>query len=57
VGQLVHSSLVGPSEAAETMRESCKAALAGSAKPAFGGPESSSFSQNPVTFFVFTSHF
>src|SRR5258708_3672584 len=37
------------------MRESCKAALEGSAKPPFRGQESSSFSRNPRTFLAFTS--
>jgi hypothetical protein len=55
--QLMHSSLFDPSEAVGTTRESCKATPAGSAKPAFGSHESSSFSENPQTFLAFTSRF
>jgi histidine triad (HIT) family protein len=39
------------------MRESCKAALRDSAKPAFLGRESSSLSQSPRTFLAFTPRF
>ena len=49
----MHSSLVGLSEAVETMRESCKAALPGPAKPVFRGQDSGSFSRNPRTFLAF----
>jgi hypothetical protein len=53
----LHYSLFDPSEAVETMQESCKAALPGSAKPAFRGQELSSLLQNPGTFLAFTSCF